>query len=540
MHLSLPTPSLTERCYYNQFGTGLAGLGGYVTYRYNVPLLFVDVVAKYGALQALDFDGRAPLNYADIDRLSNQAARFMEARGVRRGDRVAIALEKSPSAYVLILAALKLGAPYFALDPRNPAARIKHIVDQCNPRLLFSDGMVQTDDCEVVRLATDTDLSDLCAGYGIGILDTIKAVTGTDPAYIMFTSGSTGVPKGAVISHDNLLHFIHWARDEYAFVPGEVHANLNPLYFDNSVFDIYSTFFSGGRLVPFDYATLQDPARLVRRIAESGCTVWFSVPSLLMYLQTMKVANRQNLGGLRKIIFGGEGYPLAKLEQLRNELGMDKRYFNVYGPTECTCICSSHELGNEDFAELEGLPPLGDVIGNFTRYLLDGDHPVAPGEAGELCLGGPCVGLGYFNQPEQAARAFVQNPLVSSHRDTLYRTGDLVRVEPRSGKLHFVGRCDLQIKHMGYRIELEEIEHALVVIEGVDEVVVLHRRQGELSEIIAVIASRSVLTTNELRRELGERLPKYMIPTRFHIVEQLPKNANGKTDRPALKSKYAN
>lgn len=511
-----------------------------MTYRYNVPLLFEEVVANHGVLPALDFEGRDPLSYADIDCLSNQAARFLEARGVCRGDRIAIALEKSPAAYVLILAALKLGAPYFALDPRNPAFRIKQIIDQCNPRLLFSDGMVQTEDCEVVRIATDTDFSDICAGYVDARIDATRAVTGADPAYIMFTSGSTGVPKGAVISHDNLLHFIDWARDEYEFVPGEVHTNLNPLYFDNSVFDIYSTFFSGGRLVPFDYATLQDPARLVRLVADSGCTVWFSVPSLLMYLQTMKVANRQHLGGLRKIIFGGEGYPLAKLKQLRDELGTDTRYFNVYGPTECTCICSSHEVDDEDFAEIDGLPPLGDVIGNFARHLLDGNRPVALGEAGELCLGGPCIGLGYFNQPEQTARAFVQNSLVSSHRDILYRTGDLVRVEPSSGKLHFVGRRDLQVKHMGYRIELEEIEHALVVIKGVDEAVVLHRRQQGLSEIIAVIASRSTLTASELRRELGERLPKYMIPTRFHIVEQLPKNANGKTDRTSLKSKYAN
>src|SRR5262249_31131391 len=167
-------------------------------------------------------------------------------------------------------------------------------------------------------------------------------VAGSDPAYIMFTSGSTGVPKGAVIGHDNLLHFIGWTQTQYDFTPDDVHTHLNPLYFDNSVFDIYSTFFTGGELVPFDWNSLQDPAALAGRVRAMRCTVWFSVPSLLMYLQVMKVATRSHLGTLRKIVFGGEGFPKPRLKQLFDELNPAAELHNVYGPTECTCICSSY------------------------------------------------------------------------------------------------------------------------------------------------------------------------------------------------------
>lgn len=507
---------------------------------YNVPLSFANVCEEYPDRTAIRFDANVVLTYAQLDRLANRAAHFMLSRGVRKGARVALCLEKTPSAYILPLAALKIGSPYFFLDPRNPAPRVSSIFEQCSPSILFhhenysGPHAPQMVSCREVGTIPDF----LVAISDESLPAVATTITGSDPAYVMFTSGSTGAPKGAVISHDNLIHFIEWIKDCLGFTPIDVHTNLNPLYFDNSVFDLYSTFFTGGQLVPFDNTTIQSPAALTARLRNSGCTVWFSVPSMLMFLQTMKAATRENLGVLKKVIFGGEGYPKAKLKDLFDQIGDLATILNVYGPTECTCICSCYELTSSDFENFEGLPPIGKLNQNFSYRLIHEGEEVTPGDTGELYLGGSCVGLGYFNQPELTASAFIQCPLNRTFRETVYRTGDLMRYDPQDGKLYFVGRRDSQVKHMGYRIELEEIQCAMISLDGVDEAVALHKHSSALSEIVGVVASSEALNERVLRRQLESLLPKYMIPSTIHIVARLPKNANGKTDRQRLFQMY--
>jgi D-alanine--poly(phosphoribitol) ligase subunit 1 len=502
--------------------------------------MFAEVVRRHPDRPAIRFSQSQGVTYRRLDELSNQTARFLLDRGVRPGDRVGVCMEKSLAAYVVLFGALKAGACYFALDPRSPVARNRRIVDQCSPSLLFSDhcGVVEQFDVPVTPVEACAEWVPPVEGYAASPIDSTR-IDGSSPAYIMFTSGSTGTPKGAVISHANLVHFAHWARRQYEFTPDDRHTHLNPLYFDNSVFDVYSTLLSGGSLVPFTSDTLADPAAIVRRIEDMQCTVSFSVPSLLMYLQVMKQIRRNSLRSLRRIIFGGEGYPKVKLHQLYEELKGQTELINVYGPTECTCICSSYTLSDADFDDLEGLPPLGELIPNFRGYLLDGDAQAADGETAELCLGGPSVGLGYYGQSEQTRRAFVQNPLNAHYNETIYRTGDLVRRDPVDGKLHFVGRQDLQIKHQGYRIELEEIQHALLSLEGVDDAVALQQKLDQHSRIVAVVAARSGSDPRLLKKQVAAHVPSYMVPDKIHILEAMPKNANGKTDRQWLTRKYA-
>jgi D-alanine--poly(phosphoribitol) ligase subunit 1 len=209
--------------------------------------------------------------------------------------------------------------------------------------------------------------------------------------------------------------------------------------------------------------------------------------------------------------------------------------YNVYGPTECTCICSVYRISALDFADLKGYPPLGELIPNFSSVIVDdAGRAVSPGETGELCLGGPCVGLGYYGAPEQTAAAFIQNPTHDRFFDRMYRTGDLVRYDPADQKIHFVGRADTQIKHQGYRIELGEIEHALSVLDGVEEAAAIHAPDGDASHIVAVVASTDGLVASAIKAALRERLPRYMIPERVVVVPQLAKNANGKIDRKGL------
>jgi len=297
--------------------------------------------------------------------------------------------------------------------------------------------------------------------------------------------------------------------------------------------------FTGACLTPFSAEEVRDPKRLVDKVAAAGCTLWFSVPSLLIFLQTMRATDGRNLGSIRRFVFGGEGYPKSKLKSLFETYSGAADFFNVYGPTECTCICSSYQITGEDFADLQALPPLGHIADNFSSLILDDQgRAVAAGEIGELCLLGPNVGLGYYNDPDQTAASFVQRPDNDSFPEIMYRTGDLVRLEPADGKLHIHGRKDNQIKHMGYRIELEEIESALHHLDYVSEAAALHASFNGLSRIIAVVASHTDFADDQIKHDLKRLIPDYMIPSLFHHEAMLPRNANGKVDRRRLAEKY--
>jgi D-alanine--poly(phosphoribitol) ligase subunit 1 len=305
------------------------------------------------------------------------------------------------------------------------------------------------------------------------------------------------------------------------------------MHFDNSVFDFYGALFSGASLSPISSEQVRDPRQLVEIINKTGCTIWFSVPSLLIYLLTTRALSASDFPNVRKIIFGGEGFPKPKLKQLYDLFGGRAELENVYGPTECTCICSAHTIGPSDFADMKALATLGFLAPNFDCEIL----VQAPGEdVGELFLRGPNVGLGYFNDPTRTAQAFEQNPTHCRFADIGYHTGDLVRRDG-DGRLHFVGRADFQIKHMGYRVELEEIEAALSVVAEVKECAVIYRKLGGgLAEIIAFAALSTPRTSEELIEGVAGIVPRYMVPRRVTVLDVLPKNANGKIDRLALQT----
>jgi D-alanine--poly(phosphoribitol) ligase subunit 1 len=509
-------------------------------YFHNVPDIFRQVVETHHDRAALVLSDREVVTFAELDRLSNKVAWLLRRQGVSKGDRVCIRLDKFTLTYSIILAALKIGAPYFVVDPSNPNERVAHILDKCMPKLVFSAGETPLDIVgrRVIVVDREHQLA-MLDGIGDDAFDLDTDIAGSDPAYIMFTSGSTGFPKGAVMSHANLLSFIHWAKWEFSVTPNDVFTNVNPLYFDNSVFDFYASIMNGASLVPFDAATMKDPWGVLRRIDELQCTIYFSVPSLLIYFQTLKMITATALSHVRTVVFGGEGYPKTKLKELFDCLHTRAELVNVYGPTECTCICSAYRVTEADFENLDGYPPLGGPIPNFSFEILnEQDEAAAPDEVGELCLGGPCVGLGYFNDPELSADAFRQNPLNPYYHERTYRTGDLVRLAADDGKIHFVGRKDSQIKHQGYRIELGEIEHALCRISGVDEAVALHAARDGVSLIVAVVGSSEGLTADAVRKDVSKIVPAYMIPGRVDILDRLPKNENGKIDRRLLKSRY--
>ena len=510
-------------------------------YSHNVADVFRSIVDQHPDRPALIWSAGGVVTFAELDALSNQAARFLEQHGVHQGDTVCIRLDKCTLAYALIVACLKAGAPYFVVDPFSPAARLAQILGKCRPRLVFSAESPRFDAGEYCVITIDGRNSlAILAGLPAESFTPRTDILGTDPAYIMFTSGSTGAPKGAVMSHANLLNFIPWARHEFSITPDDVFTGLNPLYFDNSVFDFHASLMNGAALVPFDAAIMKDPYAILRRIEEMRCTIYFSVPSLLIYFQTLKMITPEAFARVRAIIFGGEGYPKSKLKEVFDCFHARSELVNVYGPTECTCICSAYRLTEADFEDLDGYPPLGGPIANFAFAILNQQgEPAAPGELGEIYLGGPSVGLGYFNDPELTQDAFRQNALNQRHHERLYRTGDLVRISKEDGKLYFAGRKDNQIKHQGHRVELGEIEHALCRIAGVEEAVAVHSLRDGISRIIGVIAATGSLTPEAVRQEVSRMVPAYMVPARVDVLDRLPKNGNGKIDRKLLQARYS-
>jgi len=508
-------------------------------YASNLGRAFANVAIEHATRHAIHAaDGRR-LTYADLEALSNRLAYWLRGRNAGVGAVVALQNGKTVEGYAAMLACLKLGAAYVNLDVQNPPDRLARILSTCEPLLVLCDERPAPAVGEAAaRLAVPVACM-LDCGAEIARCEPVLPAdlwrgTGTDPAYIMFTSGSTGTPKGVAISHASVLNFIRWTQSVFGIGANDVVANANPVYFDNSVFDFYAALFSGACLAPIR-TEHGEAAAIVRAVDDAKCTVWFSVPSLLIYLMTMKSLTPERFASVRSIVFGGEGYPKRELARLFGMYGGRCGLYNVYGPTECTCICSVHRISADDFRDLDGLPPLGRIADNFSYSVLDGEAAVAPGIVGELCLMGPQVGLGYYNDPDRTNAAFVQNPLARVLPQKMYRTGDLVRdVE---GCLYFVGRKDNQIKHMGYRIELEEIESAINRLDYVVQSAAVYRRvRDSHGHIVAYVATGDMVIDDvRLRKDLSLMLPSYMVPNRFVVSRELPKNANGKVDRARLK-----
>lgn len=508
-------------------------------YEYNLGIRFQTVAEGSADRTAIWFGDGETVTYGALNRRANRVARGLLDAGVSPGHLVCVSGEKSVYTFATMLACLKIGAAYCVLDPESPPERLRKIVSRCEPALLLGGaeflGVIAGTGLDVAVAETGST----AAEHDDSNLTHTRAVTGSHAAYVMFTSGSTGFPKGAVITHANVLNLIEWGKATFAIAENDRLTNVNPLYFDNSVFDFYSALFNGACLVPFSKDEVRDPKLLVDKVAAGACTLWFSVPSLLMFLQTMRATDGRNLSTVRRFVFGGEGYPKAKLKLLYDAYGSASELFNVYGPTECTCICSSYRITDGDFEDLRGLPPLGELAANFGYLILDeSGRRVPTGETGELCLLGPNVGKGYYHDHDRTAASFVPNPYNDAFEEIMYRTGDLVRLDPDDGKLYIQGRRDNQIKHMGYRIELEEIEAALHCLDYIAEAVAIHKAVDGSSRLAAVIKAREEVDDARIREDLGSIIPAYMIPSDFHREDTLPKSPNGKLDRASLAARY--
>jgi amino acid adenylation domain-containing protein len=497
------------------------------------------------AHEAVRCAGRS-LTYGELDAASNAIAQALLAAGVVRGDRVAIHMPKRVEVLACIYGALKAGAAYVPLDPRAPISRISLVANDCAIAALVSTPKLAAQLIPELetrpRLVLVTDEEE---ASDIGPVARYAEVTAdrhaTDPevsaidadlAYILYTSGSTGVPKGVMLSHRNALTFVEWCASRIGISSHDRLANHAPMHFDLSVFDLYLSALGGATVVLIRERDAFFGAALARIIDEEQISIWYSVPSALRLL-TKAIPYPSSYPSLRTVVFAGEVYPTPALRELRRLLP-DVDLWNLYGPTE-TNVCTYLKV--EELPPDERTIPIGRSCGNTEVFALTASGRLAGVDTeGELHVRGPSVMKGYWGRPDKTAEVLVPNPLPHSLPDVVYRTGDLVKLRP-DGDYDLLGRRDHQIKSRGYRIELGEVEAALALHPGLEEWVVVavpHEDWG--SALVAWVAPRDAadITESEVKEHISGLLPNYMVPTAVRIVDGLPKTSSGKVDRPLL------
>ncbi|AIQ12433.1 non-ribosomal peptide synthetase [Paenibacillus durus] len=488
-----------------------------------IPELFEEQVEKTPDAAAVVM-GHIRLSYRELHEKSNRLAARLRARGIQSQAIIGLMAERSPDMIVGILGILKSGAAYLPMDPEWPSERIEHMLHDSGAALLLTQQQWMTGlPSGTEAMLLDSDEEDMAAAKLGREPETGSA---DDLAYIIYTSGSTGTPKGVMISHANAIRVVQ-ETDYITIRQEDAVLQLSNYAFDGSVFDIFGALLNGARLVLIEQETVLDIAKLAEVMNRENITVAFMTTALFNVLVDREP---DCLKGLRKLLFGGERGSVIHARKALASLGPDK-LIHVYGPTESTVFTTYYSINEID--EDAGSLPIGKPIANTSVWIVDRNQQlVPPGVPGELCISGDGLSRGYLNNEELTATKFVPHPFESGGR--MYRTGDRVRWLP-DGQIEFLERMDHQVKLRGYRIELGEIEQVLLEHENIREAIVLARKDPAGQDVLYAYVTAAVeLSRTEIRAYAGSRLPGYMIPAYFILLDHLPLTANGKVDRKAL------
>lgn len=483
-------------------------------------------------------DEDAGYSVRDVERLAKRVASVI-ARACRYKNRpIAVYLPKSANVVFADLGIMYSGNIYVNLDVKSPAQRMKNLIENIRPDLVITcrqfSGISGQFGLDPGRIIFVEDALAEDVGYdNEAILRGLEALVDTDPLCIINTSGSTGLQKSAVLSHRGFIDFTDWAVDRLRIGEDEVIGSLSPVFFDIYSFELCLLLARGATIVLIPEKLAGFPARLMDLLREGGVNFIFWVPTVMVNIANLDILSKVEPPRLRTVWYAGEVFPTKHVNYWRRHLP-ETRFVNLYGPIEITLDCTYYVLDRE-FSDDEPIP-IGFPCRNTDILILnDKNEPAKTGEAGELCVRGTGLAMGYWNNPENTAKAFVQNPLNPHYPETIYRTGDLV-FRNEGGEIMFVGRRDFQVKHLGYRIELGEIEHAVLgAIDGIDNACVLYHKGKK--EIALFYEAKAAIAPSELRRKLSEVLPKYMIPTEFLQLAEMPRNSNGKIDRNFLNTR---
>ena len=491
------------------------------------------------------------ITYDELSRWSNQLARLLIERGVRPGDRVAISIPKGPAAIAAMLAASKVGAPYVPIDPESPVARIALVLGAAAARVVIADptatntveaAIAADPDAVIGTIATQPPawpIDPAFSGSDAAALDDAPieppAVAADDLAHILFTSGSTGVPKGVMITHANVVAYVDWVIEHFGYTSEDQISGHSPLHFDLSTMDMYATFAAGATLHPVPKRVNVNPKDLIAWIRARELTQWFSVPSALNHMIRFDDLEPGDFPTLKRLLWCGEVLPTTTLIALMRALP-HVEFTNLYGPTEATIASSWYRVDTTPADPTESIPIGVPCAGEDLLVLREDGSVAADGEIGDLYIEGVGLSPGYWGDDDKTAVAF-RTDLIPGRR--VYRTGDLAW-RRGDGQVVFVGRADSQIKSRGHRIELGEIEAALATLGDVDDsaIVAIDIDHIDGSAICAAFTSPEELKPARLAKELSDLIPKYMLPHRWMQLDVLPKNVNGKIDRPALRERF--
>lgn len=452
------------------------------------------------------------------------------ALSLAKGQPVAVYMEKSVKNLCAFWGIVYAGGFYVSFNTQLPTSRLQQMQSVLQAPFVITDEEHRAALEEVFpphRILLYQDLVKSAVDRAL-LAQIRQRHVDTDPLYANFTSGSTGVPKAVVVGHRSTLDFIDHFCPIFSITQKDVIANQAPFDFDVSVKDIYSALATGATLVLVPRPLFSQPQQLLDFLCEHRATTLIWAVSALCLITTVHGLDYRTPETVNKVLFSGEVMPAKHLKIWMEHLPR-AQFVNLYGPTEITCNCTYHIIARER-SYPDGIP-MGQAFPNEDVFLLDGDDQLvtSPNVVGEVCVRGSALALGYYRNPDQTAAAFPNNPLNPCYPERIYRTGDLARYSTL-GELHFCGRKDFQIKHMGHRIELEEIERAVSNLPGVHRCCcVFHSEKHRLYAFY-----QGELTSKELRLQLLPTLPPYMIPNVFRQVDQFPLNKNGKIDRTLL------
>lgn len=449
---------------------------------------------------------------------------------------VMVYLKKSISCIVCFMGAMYSANPYVPTAYDMPANRIQKIVDSLQGRghiITDANGLETLKTMDIPETISIHVYEEIIKTEADNVLveKTLSSAIDTDPIYIMFTSGSTGAPKGVTVPHRGVIDYAMWVAKTFGIDKTSVLGNQAPFYFDNSIFDIYSCLLTGAKMVIIPETLFMFPVKLPEFVRDNDITTIFWVPTVMINVANSGVLSEIELPKLENVVFCGEVMPNTQLNIWR-KAQPHCTYANLYGPTEISDVCTYY-IADRPFKDSDPLP-IGRACENMRIIILNEQNEIAKtNEQGEICVIGTGVSLGYWNNPEITQKAFMQNPVNPYYEERIYRTGDLAFIDDE-GLIIYLGRKDNQVKVKGNRIELGEIENAAMCVDGVKGACAVFDEDKQ--QIVLFVESQTDFKLRKMNLELKKYIPNYMLPSGLIVMDKFPHTANDKIDRVTLKN----